>query len=98
MRTTDGRSARATAENADDITRASLGASVLGVTGPAAGVPNAVPPGGGATGDPSAAGGRGEPAWRWQPGAASAAAASPAVTAQSADRRAPRVVASMPPI
>ena len=34
MRTTDGRSARATAEKADDRTRASLGASVLGVTAP----------------------------------------------------------------
>ena len=34
MRTTDGRSALATAENADDSTRASLGASVLGVTVP----------------------------------------------------------------
>jgi hypothetical protein len=89
MRTTDGRIARATAANADDITRASLGASVLGVTG-AAGVPNA--------GVPSAAGGRGEPAWRWQPGAASATAARAAVTATSADRRAPRVVANIPPI
>src|SRR5262245_22149141 len=35
MRTTLGRSARATAENADDSTRASLGACILGVTGPA---------------------------------------------------------------
>ena len=34
MRTTDGRSAFATAENADDSTRASFGASVFGVTGP----------------------------------------------------------------
>src|SRR5580704_2041122 len=34
MRTTEGRSARATAEKADDRTRASLGASVLGVTAP----------------------------------------------------------------
>ncbi len=34
MRTTDGRSARATASKADDRTRASLGASVLGVTAP----------------------------------------------------------------
>ena len=34
MRTTDGRSAFAAAENADDSTRASLGASVLGVTVP----------------------------------------------------------------
>ena len=34
MRTTDGRRARATAEKADDRTRASLGASVFGVTAP----------------------------------------------------------------
>ena len=34
MRTTDGRNAFAVAENADDSTRASFGASVLGVTGP----------------------------------------------------------------
>ena len=34
MRTTEGRSACATAENADDSTRASFGASVFGVTGP----------------------------------------------------------------
>jgi hypothetical protein len=34
MRTTDGRSAFAAAENADDNTRASLGASVFGVTVP----------------------------------------------------------------
>ena len=52
MRTTDGRSARATAENADDSTRASLGASVLGVTVPpgtsdgAAGAPGAGAAGG----------------------------------------------------
>ena len=36
MRTTLGRSALATAENADDRMRASLGISVLGVTGPPA--------------------------------------------------------------
>ncbi len=35
MRTTLGRNALATAEKADDSTRASLGASVRGVTGPA---------------------------------------------------------------
>jgi hypothetical protein len=34
MRTTDGRNAFAAAENADDNTRASLGASVFGVTVP----------------------------------------------------------------
>jgi hypothetical protein len=34
MRTTDGRNAFATAENADDNTRASFGASVFGVIGP----------------------------------------------------------------
>jgi len=34
MRTTDGRRARATAEKADERTRASLGASVFGVTAP----------------------------------------------------------------
>ena len=37
MRTTDGRNAFATAENAEESTRASLGAWVRGVTGPPAG-------------------------------------------------------------
>ena len=66
MRTTDGRSARATAENADDSTRASLGASVRGVTVPpgasdgAAGAPAGAPVG-------LASSDFGGAARRWQP-------------------------------
>ena len=71
MRTTDGASARAAAENADDSTRASLGASVLGVT---------VPPGvsdgaGGGTGGGRVAldsSGFGDDPRRWQPVATTA--------------------------
>jgi len=69
MRTTDGRSARAAAENADDSTRASLGACVLGVTV----LPGASEGGGGSAGPPpggAASPGAGAGARREQPVAA----------------------------
>jgi hypothetical protein len=67
MRTTDGRKARAAAENAADSTRASLGASVRGVTT----LPGASD-GAGAAGDVGAgsAPGFGAGAERLQPAAA----------------------------
>jgi hypothetical protein len=66
MRTTDGRSARAAAENAADSTRASLGASVRGVTTLPGASDGAAGAAAGAAGSP----GFGDGARRWQPTAA----------------------------
>jgi hypothetical protein len=65
MRTTDGRNAFAAAENADDRTRASLGAAVLGVT-VSPGDNDGAAGSGGAWADPVASL-FGEGAWRRQP-------------------------------